>query len=70
MSGEIVKGWYNVVMSYLRDDNHLVEKEAKRKLNICNKVCGKKIKNLACPICSCPLIALLRSDKKCPKKEF
>lgn len=63
----IIQGWSNLIW---KDDN--IEKEAKRKADICAECPYSKMFAFIayCGKCGCPLAAKLRSDKKCDLNKF
>ena len=61
--GTIIRGWGNVLVR-----NPIIEKEAERRLRICN-TCEFRL-NHKCGTCGCPLVAKARSTSNCPKNKW
>lgn len=73
----ILKAWSNVFKQY-------TTKEHKRRAVICSKCPKSKytkyidfindeltdVKGFVCSVCSCPLVAKIRSNDKCPKNKW
>jgi len=63
MVSHIVTGFANMAIKSLRTDNHKVEVEARRRLDVCGS-CSYRM-SMICSDCGCYLPAKARSNKEC-----
>ena len=66
---QIIKGFVNYALSIARTNDHEIEVEAKRRMEIC-AMCKTFRSNLWCTDCGCYLPAKTRSENMCDQNKW